>query len=117
MTSDDESPFTVTSYSWDTTGCFADDRGNRRCFPRNQDTQSVSEDDVFAKDAGTVRCTAVINSGSFTSGPFTLRISGTVYMYVYGVYVMLTLCAVVFLLCLFWLCIIIMLQCHNDNTY
>ena len=108
MTSDNGLPFTVTSYSWDTSGCFADDRDARSCFPLGQTTQSVSEDDVFAKDAGTVRCTAMINSDSFTSGPFTLRISGTVYMYVYGVYVMLTLCAIVFLLYLFWLWIIIL---------
>ena len=78
VTSDNGSLFTVDSYSWDTSGCFADDRGTRRCFPIGQTTETVSEDDVFAKDAGTVRCTAIINSGSFTSGPFTLRISGTV---------------------------------------
>ena len=76
VTSSDGSTPTVTGYSWDTTGCFADDRGMRRCFPVGQTTQSVSEDDVFAKDAGTVRCTAVIGSDSFTSEPFTLRISG-----------------------------------------
>ena len=80
VTSNDGSPVTVTGYSWDTTGCYVNSNfmgiGNVRCFPRNQVTQSVSEDAVLARDAGTVRCTAVTNSGSFTSGPFTLRISG-----------------------------------------
>jgi len=76
VTSSDGSTPTVNSYSWDASGCFADDRNARRCFPLGQITQNVSEDDVFAKDAGTFRCTAVTDSGSFTSEPFTLRISG-----------------------------------------
>ena len=76
VTSNDGSPVTVTGYSWDTTGCFTDYRGYVRCFPNGQTTQNVSEDAVLARDAGTVRCTAIINSESFTSGPFTLRISG-----------------------------------------
>jgi len=71
-----------TNYSWDTTGCFTDDRGTRRCFPVGQTTQSVNEDNVFAKDAGTIRCTVITDSGSFISGPFTLRISG-MYVVVY----------------------------------
>jgi len=74
----------VTSYSWDTTGCYVNIRNERRCFPNGRTTQSVSEDDVFAKDAGTVSCTAVINGSSIVSDPFTLRISGmyvVVYLY------------------------------------
>ena len=80
VTSNDGSPVTVTGYSWDTTGCYDNSNnmgtGDVRCFPRNQVSQNVSEDSVLARDAGTVRCTAVINSLSFASGPFTLRISG-----------------------------------------
>ena len=77
VTSNDGSTFTMTGYSWDTTGCYYDDFGNVRCFPNGQTMQSVSEDALSARDAGTVRCTALINRISFTSGPFTLRISGT----------------------------------------
>jgi len=66
----------VTAYSWNTTGCYVNNRNERRCFPNGQIVQTVSEDNVYAKDAGTVRCTVVINGGAFTSGPFTLRISG-----------------------------------------
>ena len=78
VTSDDGSPFTVTSYSWNTTGCYDNSggTGDVRCFPNGKRTQNVSEDAVLARDAGTVRCTAVINNASFTSGPFTLRITG-----------------------------------------
>jgi len=76
VTSSDGSTPTVTSYSWNTNGCLTDEDGEVRCFPKDQTTQSVSEDDVSAKDAGTVRCTAVINGDQFFSKPFTLRISG-----------------------------------------
>ena len=69
-------PITASSYSWNTTGCFADDQGARRCFPIGQTTQTVSDNDVSAEDAGTVLCTAVINGCLFTSEPLTLRISG-----------------------------------------
>ena len=78
VTSSDGSPFTITSYLWDTTGCYTNIDGKVRCFPNGQTTQSVSEDAVLAKDAGTVRCTAIIKNCLFTSKPVTLRISGTV---------------------------------------
>ena len=91
VTSNDGSPVTVTGYSWNTTGCFTvtatryswnttgwfrNYYGYVSCFPDGKTTQNVSEDSVLARDAGTVRCTAIINSESFTSGPFTLRITG-----------------------------------------
>ena len=76
VTSDYWSPVTVTSYSWDTTGCFTVDGGNVRCFPDGKIAQNISEDAVLARDAGTVRCTAVINGISFKSEPFSLRIKG-----------------------------------------
>ena len=91
VTSSDGSTPTVTGYSWDTTGCFADDRGTRRCFPLGQSAQSVSEDDVSAKDAGTVRCTAITDSGSFTSEPFTLRISGMFLICMFTIHFIATL--------------------------
>ena len=72
----DPLPSGYVVYTWDTTGCYVNNRGERHCFPNGQTTQSVSEHDVFAKDAGTITCTAITNNGSFTSEPFTLRISG-----------------------------------------
>jgi len=71
----DPSPSGIVFYSWDTTGCFVS-RKETSCFPKNKRTQTVSEDGVLARDAGTVRCTVTTDSGSFTSEPFTLRISG-----------------------------------------
>ena len=79
MTSDDGSPLTVTGYSWNTTRCYANSNGERRCFPAGVTTQSVRKDYLLAKDAGTITCTATISSVDyvFTSNEFTLRISGT----------------------------------------
>ena len=76
VTSNDGSTFTVTSYSWDTTGCFTPDSGDVRCFPRNQLTAIVSEDSLLARDSGTITCTATVDGTSFTSPSLTLRISG-----------------------------------------
>ena len=79
VTSSDGLPFTVTNYQWNTTGCYVNNRGERRCFPTGQTTQNVTGNDLLAEDAGTISCTVTVNSESFTSGPFTLRISGTVH--------------------------------------
>ena len=73
------SNFTVTSYQWNTTGCynhpnFNDE--NPRCFPNGQTTQNVTGIDLTAEDAGTITCTVTINGITYTSAPFTLRISG-----------------------------------------
>ena len=77
VTSSDGSPFTVTDYQWDTTGCYVNSGGERRCFPAGETTQSVTGDNLFAKDAGTITCTANIDGvGLRNSGPLTLRISG-----------------------------------------
>ena len=38
--------------------------------------QSVTGNNLNAKDAGTVTCTVRINGHEYTSEPFTLRISG-----------------------------------------
>ena len=79
VTSDDGSSFTVTSYKWDTEGCYTNpnfNAGNPSCFPHGRTAQNVIDNDVTAKDAGTITCTVTINSINYTSEPFTLRISG-----------------------------------------
>ena len=84
VTSDDGSLFTVTSYQWNTAGCYTHpnrNSGNPSCFPDGQTTQSVTDDDVTAEDAGTITCTVTIYGGLFTSGLFTLRISGKYLVY------------------------------------
>ena len=79
VTSNNASSFTVTSYQWNTTGCYTNTRftsGNPQCFPHGNTTQKVVGTDLNAEDAGTISCTVTINGVSFTSEPFTLRISG-----------------------------------------
>ena len=83
MTSDG-SMFTVTSYQWNTTGCYtntAHNSGNPTCFPTGQTTQSVTENDLTAEDAGTITCTATIGGVDYISEPLTLRISGKTQYY------------------------------------
>ena len=77
VTSSDGSPFSVTNYQWDTTGCFTSFRHNvPTCFPTGQTTQNVTDNDLLAEDAGTITCTATIGGNEFTSELFTLRVSG-----------------------------------------
>jgi len=77
VTSNDGSTPTVTNYQWDTTGCYVNNRDERRCFPAGETTQSVTGDNLLAEDAGTITCTANIDGvGTSSSGPLTLRISG-----------------------------------------
>ena len=79
VTSDDESLFAVTAYQWNTAGCYTHpnrNSGNPSCFPDGQATQSVTDNDVTAEDAGTITCTVTISDVDYTSEPFTLRISG-----------------------------------------
>ena len=73
-------PVAPVTYQWNTEGCYVNNRGERRCFPAGQTTQSVSEDDLIAKDAGTITCTATILGMKHTSDEFTLRISGMLFM-------------------------------------
>ena len=86
VAADDGLPVTVTSYRWNTAGCYTHpnrNNGNPTCFPDGQTTQSVTDNDVTAEDAGTITCTVTISGSDYTSGPFTLRISGEQYgMYV-----------------------------------
>ena len=79
VTSNHISSFIVTSHHWNTAGCYIHpgvNNGNPRCFPHDQTTQNVTDDDVTAEDAGTITCTVTINGSDYTSEPFTLRISG-----------------------------------------
>ena len=78
VTSNNGSSFTVTSYQWNTAGCYTNTNFNTnspRCFPRGRITQHVTDHYVNAEDAGTITCTVMINGSNYTSDPFTLRIS------------------------------------------
>ena len=75
----DPLPPASLSYQWNTAGCYNNsdfNDGIPRCFPHNQTTQSVTGNDLTAEDAGTITCTVTINGNDYTSGLFTLRISG-----------------------------------------
>ena len=79
VTSDDGSSFAVTSYRWNTEGCYTNpnyNNGNPSCFPYGKTTQSVTTSDVTAHDAGTINCTVTINGSDYTSESFTLQLSG-----------------------------------------
>ena len=72
------------SYEWDSTECYTNDKftpDNPECFPHGQTTQSVTGNNLNAEDAGTIRCSAMINGVRHTSEPFTLRISGEQLVY------------------------------------
>ena len=73
--------FPVTNYQWNTGGCFTNYAHNTlTCFPTGQTTQSVTGNNLLAEDAGTITCTVTIGGVDYTSGPLTLRISGTLIM-------------------------------------
>jgi len=73
----DPSPPAGTTYQWNTTGCFTNSLiTTPLCFPAGQTTQSVTDNNLLDRDAGTITCTATINSLDYTSRPLTLRISG-----------------------------------------
>ena len=79
-------PSVPVTYQWNTEGCYVNNHNERRCFPTGKTTQSVSEDDLIAKDAGTITCTATILGVEYTSDEFTLRISGMVCVWYYVQY-------------------------------
>ena len=84
VTADNESSAIVTSYQWNTTGCYTHpnrNNGNPTCFPDGQTTQIVTDNDVTAEDAGTITCTVTISGSDYTSEPFTLHISGEELVY------------------------------------
>ena len=71
--------FTVTSYQWNTAGCYTNTQftpDNPQCFPHGKTTQKVIGKDLNAEDAGNISCTARIRDSDYTSEPLTLRISG-----------------------------------------
>ena len=73
------SPSSSITYQWNTAGCYNNSNfngGNPTCFPHGQTTQNVTGYNLTAEDAGTITCTVTINDTQYTSGPFTLRISG-----------------------------------------
>ena len=77
-------PLSAATYQWNTGGCYTHpnhNNGNPTCFPDGQTTQNVTDNDVTAEDAGTITCTVTISGSSFTSEPFTLRISGEQIVY------------------------------------
>ena len=76
-------PSSVT-YQWNTTGCYTNSKftgSNPECFPHGQTTQSVTDNNLNAEDAGTITCTARINGSNYISEPFTLLISGKQLLY------------------------------------
>ena len=78
------SSLTVTSYQWNTTGCYTNSKftsSNPECFPHGQTTQNVTGNDLNAEDAGTITCTVTISGSNYTSEQFTLRISGEQLVY------------------------------------
>ena len=78
------SSLTVTSYRWNTAGCYTNSKftpSNPECFPHGQTTQSVTGNDLNAEDAGTITCIVTISGSDYTSEPFTLCISGEQLVY------------------------------------
>ena len=74
----------MTSYQWNTTGCYTNSKFTPRkpqCFPHGQTVQNVTDSNLNAEDAGTITCTANINGSNYISEPFTLRISGEQLLY------------------------------------
>ena len=84
VTANDGLPVTVDSYRWNTAGCYTHPKrnnGNPTCFPDGQTAKSVTDNDVTGEDAGNITCTVTISGSDYTSGPFTLRISGEQLVY------------------------------------
>ena len=77
-------PSSSVTYRWNTARCYTNRKftgGNPDCFPYDQITQSVTGNNLNAEDAGTITCTVTIGGSDYTSGPFTLRISGEQLVY------------------------------------
>ena len=77
-------PTSSVTYQWNTAGCYTNSKFtgiNPDYFPHDQTTQNVTGNDLYAEDAGTITCTAIINNIAYTSEPFTLRMSGEQLVY------------------------------------
>ena len=78
------SPSSSVTYHWNTTGCYNNTKftpSNPQCFPHGNTSQNVTGNNLNAEDAGTITCTVTISGSDYTSGPFTLRISGEQLVY------------------------------------
>ena len=65
------------SYQWNKTDCpTAQRRICHDCFPQNQTAQNISIENLLAKDAGRITCSASVDGVPYLSEPLTLRISG-----------------------------------------
>ena len=77
-------PSSSVTYRWDTAQCYTNSHytdSNPECFPHGETSQTVSDDNLNAEDAGTITCTARISGRNYISDPFTLRISGEQLVY------------------------------------
>jgi len=75
----DPSPSYTIDYQWNTTGCYTNinyNDGVPSCFPHNQTTQNVTDNDLTAEDAGTITCSVTVGDDIYTSDPITLNVSG-----------------------------------------
>ena len=87
VTAVDESPATVTSYNWncsmqltETVCDFYSTYLSSRA-QQAQTQQNITVNNLQAKHAGTVRCTATIGGTNYTSDPLIFRISGKLDIY------------------------------------
>ena len=78
VTAVDESPVTVTSYNWN---CSMRSSCNFLSYLSAQTQQNITANNLLARDAGTVRCTATIGGTDYISDPLILRISGKLDIY------------------------------------
>ena len=77
-------PSSFVTYQWNTAGCYTNSKftgNNPECFPHDQTSRRVTDNDLNAEDAGTITCTVTISGSDDTSEPFTLRISGEQLVY------------------------------------
>ena len=74
----DPSPPAGATYRW-ITSCYTNDRrmtDDQRCFPAGQTTQSVTDNNLIADDAGGIVCSVTIDDREYANDLFTLRVSG-----------------------------------------
>ena len=77
-------PSSSVTYRWNTVGCYTNNQftgSNPQCFPHGRTSQSVTDTNLNAEDAGTITCTVTISGSRYTSGSLTLRISGDQLVY------------------------------------
>ena len=73
------SSLSTITYQWNTTGCYTNinyNDGVPSCFPHDQTTQNVTDNDLTAEDAGTITCSVTVDGEIYTSDPITLCVSG-----------------------------------------